>query len=43
MRNWTRHLVGRAIAARCRPKRQADQPGIGMDDGTASCLVHLAR
>ena len=43
MRNWTRHLVGRAIAARCRQRRQAEQPDIGMDDGTASCLVHLAR
>ena len=24
-------------------KRQAEQPDIGTDDGTASCLVHLAR
>jgi hypothetical protein len=36
-------LVGRATAARCRQKRQAEQPDIGMADGTASCLVHLAR
>jgi hypothetical protein len=24
------------------PEAQADQPDIDMDDGTASCLVHLA-
>jgi hypothetical protein len=43
MRSWTQHWVGRATAARCRQKRQGEQPDIGMDDGTASCLVHLAR
>jgi hypothetical protein len=27
--------LGRAIVARCRQKRLAEQPDIGMDDGTA--------
>jgi hypothetical protein len=35
--------LGRRATARCRQKRLAEQPDIGMDDGTASCLVHLAR
>ena len=34
MRGWTRRLAGRAIAARCRRKKQADQADIDMDDGT---------
>jgi hypothetical protein len=36
-------LGRRAIVARYRQKRLAEQPDIGMDDGTASCLVHLTR
>ena len=38
-----RRRVGHAIAARCRQKRAADRADIGMDDGIASCLVHLAQ
>ena len=36
MQSWTRRLVVRATTARRRPKRRAEQPGIGMDAGTAS-------
>ena len=36
-------LGRRATTARRRPKRRAEQPGIGMDAGTASCSVRLAR
>ena len=53
MRGWTRRLAGRAIAARCRRKKQADQADIDMDDGTECeldrkcglmrCTVHVHR